>query len=151
MLFGRYPDMAIAPFTQLTQLLHFGVLMLYIILDGQTRRIKDTHISTQTPKYTRALERQQARIRSISYQQRQQIKTDQITNLSRKLPYKTRILSLLPPVFARSASDIFNAVLSSDFAIQSLLVTCGLVINGLYFDLISASSSRSEIASVFPS
>ena len=45
-LFRRYPNMAITPFAQLTQLLHFRMLMLHIVLDRQTRRIKNTHINT---------------------------------------------------------------------------------------------------------
>lgn len=36
MLLRGYPDMTIAPFAELTKLLHFGMLMLDVVLDRQT-------------------------------------------------------------------------------------------------------------------
>jgi hypothetical protein len=45
-LFRRHPNVTITPFTQFTQFLHFGMLMLHIVLDRQPSRIKNTHIST---------------------------------------------------------------------------------------------------------
>lgn len=64
----------------------------------------------------------------------------------RKLPYKTKTLSL-DPVFARSASAILIAVSSSSSEIQSFSSSSGERRKGRYFALISGSSSLSEMAS----
>lgn len=45
MLLGRDPNMTIAPFAQIAQLLHFGMIVLDIILDGQTTWVEDTDIA----------------------------------------------------------------------------------------------------------
>lgn len=51
MLLRRYPDMAVTPFAEFTELLYFGVLVLHIILYRQIRRVINTNISTQAEQY----------------------------------------------------------------------------------------------------
>ena len=56
MLFRRYPDVAVAPSTELSQLLHLLVHMLYIILDRQTRRIIHADIAAQAKENARGFQ-----------------------------------------------------------------------------------------------
>lgn len=48
MLFGRHPDMAITPGAELTQLLHFGMILTRIVFHGQFRRIENANVTAET-------------------------------------------------------------------------------------------------------
>lgn len=48
MLFWTYPNMAITPFTQLSKLLNFGVIVLNIIFLREAGWIVDSNIAAET-------------------------------------------------------------------------------------------------------
>ena len=62
MLLGRDPDVAVAPLAQTSQLLHLGVVVLDVVLDGQAGGLEDAHVAAQAGEDACALERQQARV-----------------------------------------------------------------------------------------
>jgi hypothetical protein len=55
MLLRANPYMPVTPFTQLAQLLHFGMFMLYVILDRKTSRIIHAHVAAESEEYSTGL------------------------------------------------------------------------------------------------
>ena len=54
--------MAVAPLAQRAQLLHLGVVVLHVVLDGQAGGIEDADVAAEAEENARALEGQQARV-----------------------------------------------------------------------------------------
>lgn len=65
MLFRRDPNVPVAPSTKISELLHFHVMVLNIIFDGEARRVIDADIATKAEEDTGGLESKQARVRSV--------------------------------------------------------------------------------------
>ena len=53
MLLRANPDMAVAPFTQFTQFLYFGVAVLHIVLLRQASRVEYSDIAAETEENAR--------------------------------------------------------------------------------------------------
>jgi len=62
MLLGRHPNVTVTPLAHFSQLLDFGVIVLYIVFDRQTFWVEHPHITAQTEKNASTLKGQQARI-----------------------------------------------------------------------------------------
>jgi len=50
-LLRRYPNMAVAPSAQTTELLDFGMRMLRVVLDGQAHGIVDADVAAEPEEY----------------------------------------------------------------------------------------------------
>lgn len=61
MLPGRDPYVAVAPLTEVTQLLQLGMVVLHIVLNRQAGRVEHSRIATQAEEDAGTLEGQQAR------------------------------------------------------------------------------------------
>jgi len=64
-LLRRNPDVAVAPAAEISELLHFLVVVLDIIFDGETGRVVDADIAAEAEEDPGGLECQQARVRSV--------------------------------------------------------------------------------------
>lgn len=63
MLFRRDPKVPVTPTTQVSQLLHFRVIMLYVVLDRQASRIIYPDVATKPEEYAGSLECEESRVR----------------------------------------------------------------------------------------
>jgi hypothetical protein len=64
-LFRRDPDMAVAPAAEISELLHFLVVVLHIIFDGEASGVVDADIATEVEEYPAGFECEEARVRSV--------------------------------------------------------------------------------------
>lgn len=62
MLFGRYPEVPLAPNTQVPELLHFCMLCRYIVFDGQAGRVEYPDIAAEAEEDARCFVGKQSRI-----------------------------------------------------------------------------------------
>ena len=62
MLFRRDPEVSIAPPTQVTEFLDFGMRVLHVIFHGQARRIVHSDVTAKTPENAANLESEKFRI-----------------------------------------------------------------------------------------
>lgn len=60
MLFRRDPDVAVTPLAQVSQLLHLVMVLLGVVLDGQTRWIEHANVAAQAEEDAGTFESQQA-------------------------------------------------------------------------------------------
>lgn len=49
MLLRRYPNVSITPLTQITQLLHFRMIVLDVVFEWQVSGIVDAHVAAESP------------------------------------------------------------------------------------------------------
>jgi hypothetical protein len=132
--------------------LHFLMVVLNIVFDGETGRVVDADITTEAEEDPGGFECEEARVRSVDKIIYVRLPYDfQVRDRSyayrlRKLPYSTNTFNR-SPVFEISSSAIFTTVLSSSLLIQSPNVICGSRINGRYFCRTIGSSSSSLMAS----
>jgi hypothetical protein len=65
MLLRRNPDMAVTPAAEISEFLHFLVVVLYIIFDGETGRVIDANITAEAEEDPGGFEGEEARVRSV--------------------------------------------------------------------------------------
>ena len=57
--------MAVAPAAEISELLHFLVVVLHIIFDGEASGVVDADIATEVEEYPAGFECEEARVRSV--------------------------------------------------------------------------------------
>ena len=60
-LLGRHPDVTVAPFAEVAELLHLAVVVLLVVFDGQTVGIEDAHVAAQAEEDSTGFEGEEAR------------------------------------------------------------------------------------------
>lgn len=66
MLLGGHPDVAVAPFAEVAQLLHLGMQVLHVVFHWQTRRVENAHVAAESEEDPRCFESEQAGVGSAA-------------------------------------------------------------------------------------
>jgi hypothetical protein len=86
MLLGRDPNMAITPFTQFSEFLHFEVSVINIIFHREPFGVKHAHVTTESKQNARRFQRYQAGVGPINVVRGRKVDDGGQTHLLRKLP-----------------------------------------------------------------